>query len=227
MLCVLVIISHSLCLFTFVLLLSSVPQLSAEKLRANGKVDVGQDLELAFSFLQIILSFLRRCKTTVNEFCSLGLFGRSLGFPRASWIRAYLWPWTDVGSPLLSPGAWYRTSLFLEWMCNLLQLIHMHCLNSELKEVLKIIYLLHLIGEATGQEHVGGLTASRVHSSSGHHGSTVSAANHCGFTAARVCAVRLQFCRLVLHLLSTALGRLELEWLFLFAFSVGALRSPS
>lgn len=111
-------------------------------------------LELAFSFLQIILSLLWRCKTTVNEFYSLGLFGRSLGFPRFTWIRAHLWPWTNVGSPIPSPGAWYRTSLFLEWMCNLLQLICMHCLNSELDEVLKIIYLLHLIGKATGQEHV-------------------------------------------------------------------------
>lgn len=127
-------------LFAFSHLCFCFPQClnSAEKLRANDKVDVGQGLELAFSFLQIILSLLWRCKTTVNEFCSLGLFGRSLGFPRSTWFRAHLWPWTDVGSSVLSPGAWYGTSLFLEWLCNLLQLVHVHCLNSELKEVLKI-----------------------------------------------------------------------------------------
>lgn len=143
-LCILVIVSHSLCLshlyFCFPQCLNSL-QRSYEQM---AKLVLGKAGNWPLAFCR---SFWACCGDAKPLWMSLG-------FPRSTWIREHLWPWTDVGSPLLSPRAWSRTSHFLEWVWNLLQLIHMHCLNSELKEVLKIIYLLHWVGEAPGQEHV-------------------------------------------------------------------------
>lgn len=66
---------------------------------------------------------------------------RSWGFPKSTQIGVHLGPWTDLGSPILSYGAWCRTGLPLEWMWSLVtgkSSVSLLASNSELKEVLEI-----------------------------------------------------------------------------------------